>query len=139
MGMKIIDLNLFIYHQFARVLYFLKAVITCDFSFLFILLYLEIRLLIKLYMPYFATCQIVFYSRYGDFHTIDWQRDLARDRLRHKFIVKRSKTAFGKLCSLWDAGSGWACVLMVGLAAGTIAGIIDIGARWMSDLKVRSL
>lgn len=77
-----------------------------------------------------------FYSRYGDFHTIDWQRDLARDRLRHKFIVKRSKTPFGKLCSLWDAGSGWVCVLMVGLAAGTIAGIIDIGARWMSDLKV---
>ncbi|KAL3995624.1 Voltage gated chloride channel family protein [Acanthocheilonema viteae] len=74
-------------------------------------------------------------SRYGDFHTIDWQRDLARDRLRHKFIVKRSKTPFGKLCGLWDAGSGWACVLMVGLAAGTIAGIIDIGARWMSDLK----
>ncbi|EJW74808.1 hypothetical protein WUBG_14285 [Wuchereria bancrofti] len=29
-------------------------------------------------------------SRYGDFHTIDWQRDLARDRLRHKFIVKRN-------------------------------------------------
>ncbi|MCP9263939.1 H(+)/Cl(-) exchange transporter 3 [Dirofilaria immitis] len=74
-------------------------------------------------------------SRYGDFHTIDWQRDLARDRLRHKFIVKRSKTPFGKLYSLWDAGSGWICVLMVGLAAGTIAGIIDIGARWMSDLK----
>lgn len=81
----------------------------------------------------------IFYSRYGDFHTIDWQRDLARDRLRHKFIVKKSKTPFGKLCSLWDAGSGWACVLMVGLAAGTIAGIIDIGARWMSDLKVRSV
>lgn len=43
------------------------------------------------------------------------------------------------MCSLWDAGSGWVCVLMVGLAAGTIAGIIDIGARWMSDLKVMSL
>ncbi|VDN04505.1 unnamed protein product [Thelazia callipaeda] len=74
-------------------------------------------------------------SRYGDFHTIDWQRDLARDRLRHKFVVKRSESSLGKLYSLWDAGSGWVCVLMVGLAAGTVAGIIDIGARWMSDLK----
>uniref|UniRef100_A0A183DSD6 Chloride channel protein n=1 Tax=Gongylonema pulchrum TaxID=637853 RepID=A0A183DSD6_9BILA len=74
-------------------------------------------------------------SRYGDFHTIDWQRDLARDRLRHKFIVKWSETPLGKLYGLWDAGSGWICVLMVGLAAGTVAGIIDIGARWMSDLK----
>lgn len=76
-------------------------------------------------------------SRYGDFHTIDWQRDLARDRLRHKFILRRMETFWGRLYGLWDAGSGWICVLMVGLAAGTVAGIIDIGARWMSDLKVR--
>uniref|UniRef100_A0A8R1IPN5 Uncharacterized protein n=1 Tax=Caenorhabditis japonica TaxID=281687 RepID=A0A8R1IPN5_CAEJA len=30
-----------------------------------------------------------FFSKYGDFHTIDWQRDLARDRLRHKMIAKK--------------------------------------------------
>lgn len=30
-------------------------------------------------------------SKYGDFHTIDWQRDLARDRLRHKMIEGRSR------------------------------------------------
>ncbi|KAK0393849.1 hypothetical protein QR680_000430 [Steinernema hermaphroditum] len=76
------------------------------------------------------------FSKYEDFHTIDWQRDLARDRLRHKFVVaKKHDFPLGLLYSMWDAGSGWICVLLVGLAAGAIAGIIDIGARWMSDLK----
>ncbi|XGW09596.1 hypothetical protein V3C99_011685 [Haemonchus contortus] len=76
------------------------------------------------------------FSKYGDFHTIDWQRDLARDRLRHKLIVgKRADFPWGIIQSAWDAGAGWICVLMVGLAAGATAGVIDIGARWMSDLK----
>lgn len=44
--------------------------------------------------------------------------------------------------SLWnliegahDAWSGWLCVLLVGLCTGTVAGVIDIGASWMTDLK----
>ncbi|KAH7727151.1 chloride channel protein 3 [Aphelenchoides avenae] len=74
--------------------------------------------------------------KYGDFHTIDWPRDLARDRMRHKFIKsKKQDFPTGLLYSIWDAGSGWVCVLMVGLAAGAVAGVIDISARWMSDLK----
>lgn len=28
-------------------------------------------------------------GQYEDFHTIDWQRDLARDRMRHRYIVKK--------------------------------------------------
>ncbi|KAF7637327.1 Chloride channel protein [Meloidogyne graminicola] len=77
------------------------------------------------------------YSKYGDFHTIDWPRDLARDRLRHKCIrgYRRKDFPFGPILTIWDAGSGWICVLLVGMAAGAIAGVIDIGARWMSDLK----
>ncbi|KAL3081171.1 hypothetical protein niasHT_032486 [Heterodera trifolii] len=76
------------------------------------------------------------YSKYGDFHTIDWPRDLARDRMRHKYIKGyREDFPFGSASAVWDAGSGWICVLLVGLAAGAIAGVIDIGARWMSDLK----
>ncbi|PAV89923.1 hypothetical protein WR25_15237 [Diploscapter pachys] len=76
------------------------------------------------------------FGKYGDFHTIDWQRDLARDRLRHKLIAgKRADFPQGMLQSAWDAGAGWLCVLLVGLASGAIAGVIDIGARWMSDLK----
>lgn len=35
-----------------------------------------------------------------------------------------------------DAWSGWVCVLLVGLASGCVAGVIDIGASWMTDLKL---
>lgn len=35
-----------------------------------------------------------------------------------------------------DAWSGWVCVLLVGLASGAVAGFIDIGASWMTDLKL---
>ncbi|VDO14795.1 unnamed protein product, partial [Haemonchus placei] len=47
----------------------------------------------------------------------------------------RADFPWGIIQSAWDAGAGWICVLMVGLAAGATAGVIDIGARWMSDLK----
>lgn len=80
--------------------------------------------------------RLIFFSKYDDFHTIDWLRDLARDRKRHKYInTQKNDFPFGLLMSIFDAGSGWLCVLMVGLAAGATAGVIDIGARWMSDLK----
>ncbi|GMT08683.1 hypothetical protein PENTCL1PPCAC_30857, partial [Pristionchus entomophagus] len=76
------------------------------------------------------------FSKYGDFHTIDWQRDLARDRLRHKVIGARSRDfPLGLIKGGWDAGAGWICVLLVGIAAGATAGVIDVAARWMSDLK----
>lgn len=35
-------------------------------------------------------------GQYEDFHTIDWQRDIARDRMRHRYIVKKVQN------SLWD-------------------------------------
>ncbi|XP_037905332.1 H(+)/Cl(-) exchange transporter 5 isoform X2 [Hermetia illucens] len=75
-------------------------------------------------------------GQYEDFHTIDWQRDIARDRMRHRYIVKKRQDS---LCDFikgaHDAWSGWVCVLLVGLAAGCFAGVIDIGASWMADLK----
>lgn len=58
-------------------------------------------------------------SSYADFHTIDWQRDLARDRSRHKSVVsKGAANACGYLAAMWDASSGWICVLFVGIASG---------------------
>lgn len=30
-------------------------------------------------------------GQYEDFHTIDWQRDIARDRMRHRYILKRKQ------------------------------------------------
>ncbi|KAF4529490.1 hypothetical protein B566_EDAN015001 [Ephemera danica] len=75
-------------------------------------------------------------GQYEDFHTIDWQRDIARDRMRHRYIVKKKQDS---ICDLikgaHDAWSGWVCVLLVGLFTGAVAGVIDIGASWMSDLK----
>jgi chloride channel 3/4/5 len=75
-------------------------------------------------------------GQYDDFHTIDWLRDISRDRMRHRHIVRRRQEGcFEKLKSAHDAWSGWVCVLLVGCAAGVCAAIVDIGATWMSDLK----
>ncbi|KAF0313157.1 H(+)/Cl(-) exchange transporter 3 [Amphibalanus amphitrite] len=76
------------------------------------------------------------FGQYDDFHTIDWQRDLARDRMRHRYIVKKRQTGFFDLVRQFhDAWSGWLCVLLVGIVAGGVAGVIDIGARWMEDMR----
>ncbi|XP_074649911.1 H(+)/Cl(-) exchange transporter 4-like isoform X2 [Tubulanus polymorphus] len=76
-------------------------------------------------------------GQYDDFHTIDWLRDIARDRNRHRDILKKLQKGgiWEKIKSIHDAWSGWICVLLVGMAAGMSAGVIDIGATWMSDLK----
>jgi len=59
-------------------------------------------------------------AQYEDYHTIDWQREIARDRMRHRFIVGRWRTGkcFEKLKSAHDAWSGWICVLLVGCVTG---------------------
>lgn len=75
-------------------------------------------------------------GQYEDFHTIDWQRDIARDRMRHRHIVKKKQDSIWDLIKgAHDAWSGWVCVLLVGVFTGVVAGVIDIGASWMSDLK----
>ncbi|XP_048244203.1 H(+)/Cl(-) exchange transporter 4-like isoform X2 [Haliotis rufescens] len=75
-------------------------------------------------------------GQYDDFHTIDWLRDIARDRMRHRHIIKKKQEGcWEKVKGAHDAWSGWVCVLLVGVSAGVCAGVIDIGASWMSDLK----
>lgn len=75
-------------------------------------------------------------GQYDDFHTIDWQRDIARDRMRHRSILRRKGESFIEfLKATHDAWSGWLCVSLVGITAGAVAGVIDIGAGWMKDLK----
>ena len=75
-------------------------------------------------------------SQYEDFHTIDWNRDIARDRMRHRYIIKKKQDS---VCDLLrgahDAWSGWLCLLLVGISSGMMAGVIDIGATWLTDLK----
>lgn len=53
-----------------------------------------------------------------------------------RYIVKRKqKSILDLVRGAHDAWSGWLCVLLVGLVTGAVAGVIDIGASWMSDLK----
>ena len=75
-------------------------------------------------------------GQYEDFHTIDWQRDVARDRMRHRFIEKKKRESFsGWLKSAHDSLSGWLCVFLVAILSGLSAGVVDIGSTWLMDLK----
>lgn len=96
-------------------------------------------------------------GQYDDFQTIDWQRDLARDRMHHRYITKRKEdSVLSAVKAAHDAWSGWVCVLsgmnishiyifeiflnfflnfIVGVAVGAVASFIDIGTTWMTDLK----
>lgn len=59
------------------------------------------------------------------FETVDWQNDTARDRTRQKIITRKRL----------DSASAWLCLTLVGIVAGTVAGVIDIGTGWAKDLK----
>nr|XP_021156426.1 H(+)/Cl(-) exchange transporter 5 isoform X1 [Columba livia] len=73
---------------------------------------------------------------YEDFNTIDWVREKSRDRDRHREITSRSKeSTWALIHSVSDAFSGWLLMLLIGLLAGSLAGLIDISAHWMTDLK----
>ena len=51
-------------------------------------------------------------GQYDDFQTIDWQRDLARDRMHHRYITKRKElSVIAAIKAAHDAWSGWVCVL----------------------------
>lgn len=51
-------------------------------------------------------------GQYDDFQTIDWQRDLARDRMHHRYITKRKEDSIlSAVKAAHDAWSGWVCVL----------------------------
>ena len=58
-------------------------------------------------------------ERYSNFHTIDWLKDKAKDRFRHRWLVEQKKHGFFEKVHAWhDAASGWFCVLLVGMGAG---------------------
>lgn len=75
-------------------------------------------------------------TKYDDFDTIDWTRDRQQDRIRFRRMKRMKKGSwFERLMEAHDALSGWLVVLLVGLSCGLFAGVVDIGADWMSDLK----
>ncbi|CAE1312273.1 CLCN3_4_5 [Acanthosepion pharaonis] len=76
-------------------------------------------------------------GQYDDFHTIDWLRDIARDRTRYRNMVQKTSEGFWqRMKKAHDAWSGWVCALLVGMGAGLLAGLIFICTTWMSDLKI---
>ncbi|XP_078533179.1 H(+)/Cl(-) exchange transporter 3 isoform X1 [Lissotriton helveticus] len=73
---------------------------------------------------------------YDDFHTIDWVREKCKDRERHRRINSKKKESAWELTKgFYDAWSGWLVVTLTGLASGALAGLIDIAADWLTDLK----
>ena len=69
-------------------------------------------------------------TAYDDFQTVDWLRDQAKDRQRHKTTLTQS---------VWyrigDALSGWAVVFIIGILSGLVAGVVEIGSKWMIDVR----
>lgn len=58
-------------------------------------------------------------AQYEDFHTIDWLRDLVRDRYRHRYISRKMGESWCNLLSgYYDKVTGWICVFLVGVLAG---------------------
>ena len=56
--------------------------------------------------------------------------------MHHRYILKKKHDSIWDLIKgAHDAWSGWLCVLFVGIFTGAVAGVIDIGATWMTDLK----
>ncbi len=66
-----------------------------------------------------ATVQINKTEKYGNFHTIDWMRDITKDRFRNSWLQKETKKGlFEKFQFLFDATSGWFAILLMGISAG---------------------
>ncbi len=53
---------------------------------------------------------------YGDFHTIDWVRDIQRDRMRHRQLIKRCNAEINgwksKAIRYYDSLNAWICVFL---------------------------
>lgn len=76
-------------------------------------------------------------AQYDDFNTIDWVRDRQRERKRFREMRRMKRgSLWQRIVQANDAWAGWLVVFLVGLSAGMCAGIIDIGATWMTDLKL---
>jgi hypothetical protein len=61
----------------------------------------------------------VVHKHYENFQTIDWLKDLMRNRIRHRNLRTQRRQSWRKTFIFWfDTWSGWICVLLVGISAG---------------------
>ncbi|RKP25286.1 hypothetical protein SYNPS1DRAFT_22728, partial [Syncephalis pseudoplumigaleata] len=70
----------------------------------------------------------------SDFATIDWIRDLARERQR-KLQLLSVRGVRGMVWRWIDATQAWFLVSAVGLSAGLLVGALHVGAEWLSDMR----
>ncbi|KAI8851039.1 chloride channel [Chytridium lagenaria] len=71
---------------------------------------------------------------YDNFTTIDWIHDLTMERMR--LVGLRAVEGWeGRVARMFDAAQAWIVVFFVGILTGWIAGYIDIGSGWLSDIK----
>jgi hypothetical protein len=60
-------------------------------------------------------------KHYENFQTIDWLKDLMRNRIRHRNLRAQRRQSWKKRFIFWfDTWSGWICVLLVGVSAGRL-------------------
>ncbi len=72
---------------------------------------------------------------YGNFSTIDWIHDSAKERVRLRQLQSEPGWR-GTVLRAWDASQAWILVFLVGAVSGVLAGWIDVAGEWLSDLKV---
>ncbi|CAF1650878.1 unnamed protein product, partial [Didymodactylos carnosus] len=86
------------------------------------------------YPEHVTSVTYVVRKHYENFETIDWLKDLMRNRIRHRILRSQRRDSCRKrFLYYYDAWSGWICVLLVGISA--VAGFVDIGAKWMSHWR----
>ncbi|KAI8055277.1 chloride channel [Syncephalis plumigaleata] len=71
----------------------------------------------------------------SDFATIDWIRDLARERQRKLQLLSIGGIR-GMIWRWIDATQAWFLVSAVGLSAGLLVGALHVSAEWLSDIRL---
>ncbi|TPX34208.1 hypothetical protein SmJEL517_g03121 [Synchytrium microbalum] len=71
---------------------------------------------------------------YSDYSTIDWMHDLVKEHVRLRQL-RSMKGLRGFLAGIWDASQAWILVLLIGIAAGCVASLIDVIQDLLTDLK----
>ena len=71
---------------------------------------------------------------YDDLTAIDWIFEYTKERRRRRSLQRRTGLT-GHLAKMLDSSHIWIVLIGTGVAAGLVAGGIDIVANWLGDLK----
>ncbi|EFX02593.1 voltage-gated chloride channel protein [Grosmannia clavigera kw1407] len=80
---------------------------------------------------------------YDDLTAIDWSFEYHKERQRRRLLARASTPTtsglavllLGRARRLLDAGQVWVVLVLTGVAAGGLAGAIDVVGDWLADLK----